>query len=89
MKMNELIEKLHAHRSALLPENDADFELLNAINGEVNVVVKHSADKITFAKEDLLRYHDLGFKYKLIEGFNMAISYLESLAQAEENISEE
>ena len=81
--MTEFITKLNEYRSAMLPENEFDLAKLNALNNELQVVLKHSADKVTFGKDELNIYHDLGFRYKMIEGFNLAIDYLKTLIDAE------
>ena len=74
--MENLIKNIEKYRNETFPESKEELEKVNKINYELNIVAKHSDDKITFDKKMLFEFIDLACKYKIIEGLSVAISLI-------------
>ena len=57
---------------------DKDLKELQTLSNEMNVLIKHSSEKITINKESFVSYFNLLTLFKEIEGFNHAINYVDS-----------
>lgn len=76
--MENLIIEMEKYRAENITLTDADIDFLNRLSAEINVVMKHSSDHVTFDKHELIQYLNLISQYNRIEGFNTAINFVDA-----------
>lgn len=76
--MEKLIIELEKYRRENLTMTDKELKELQSLSNEINIILKHSGEKITLNKESFCTYFNLLNLFKEIEGFNNAINYVES-----------
>lgn len=76
--MEKLIIEMEKYRRENLTLTDKELKELQTLSNEINVLIKHSGEKITLNKESFCTYFNLLILFKEIEGFNCAINYVDS-----------
>ena len=76
--MEKLIIEMEKYKRENLVLTDKDLKELQTLSNEMNVLIKHSSEKITINKESFVSYFNLLTLFKEIEGFNHAINYVDS-----------
>ncbi|MBO5712204.1 MAG: hypothetical protein J6R47_05130 [Acholeplasmatales bacterium] len=76
--MEKLIIRMEAYKKDNLTMSEKELKELQALTNEINILIKHSSEKITINKADFATYFNLLTTFKEIEGFNHAINYVES-----------
>ena len=76
--MENLIIEMEKYRRENLTMSDKELKDLQNISSEMNIILKHSSEKVTVDKQTFSNYFNLLTLYKEIEGFNHAINYVES-----------
>ena len=69
---------MEKYRRENLIITDKELKELQALSNEINIILKHSGEKITLNKESFSTYFNLLTLFKEIEGFNHAINYVDS-----------
>ena len=86
--MVNLIMEMEKYRRENITLTEADIQTINRIMSEMNVVLKHSSDRVTFDKNDLVTYVNLIAQYNLMEGFNTAINFVDAYYKETNEIKE-
>ena len=76
--MEKLIIEMEKYRRDNLTMSDKELKDLQNISSEMNIILKHSSEKVTVDKQAFSTYFNLLTLYKEIEGFNHAINYVNS-----------
>lgn len=76
--MEKLIIEMEKYRRENLTMSDKELKEIQNLSNEINILIKHSAEKITIDKQTFSTYFNLLVRYKEIEGFNHAINYIDS-----------
>lgn len=76
--MEKLILEMEKYRRENLIMSDKELKELQTLTNEINILIKHSSEKITINKETFATYFNLLKTFKEIEGFNHALNYIES-----------
>ena len=76
--MVNLIMEMEKYRRENMTLTEADIQTINRVTSEMNVVLKHSSDRVTFDKNDLVAYVNLMAQYNRMEGFNTAINFVDA-----------
>ena len=75
--MEKLILEMEKYRRENLTMTDKELKELQALSNEINIILKHSGEKITLNKESFCTYFNLLTTFKEIEGFNYVVNYIE------------
>lgn len=81
--MEKLIIEMEKYRRENLSMNDKELKDLQTLSNEINIVLKHSSEKITLDKTTFSNYFSLFNQYKEIEGFNQAVDYIVAYSKEE------
>lgn len=76
--MEKLIIEMEKYRRENLTITDKEVKELQSLINEINILIKHSGEKITLDKQTFVTYFTLMSLYKEIEGFNHAMNYIEA-----------
>ena len=76
--MEKLIIEMGKYCNENLSMTDKEVKELQSLINEINILIKHSGEKITLDKQTFATYFTLMSLYKEIEGFNHAINYVTS-----------
>ena len=76
--MEKLILEMEKYRRENLTMTDKELQELKNLSNEINILIKHSGEKITIVKDVFSSYFNLLNIYKEIEGFNHAMNYIEA-----------
>ena len=76
--MEKLIIEMEKYRRENLNMSDKELKDLQTLLNEMNILLKHSGEKITIDKVALSTYFNLITLYKEIEGFNQALTFIYS-----------
>ena len=76
--MEKLIIEMEKYRRENLTMSDKEVKELQSLINEINILIKHSGEKITLDKQTFVTYFTLMSLYKEIEGFNHAMNYIEA-----------
>lgn len=76
--MEKLILEMENYKRTNLVLSDKELKELQTFTNEINILIKHSSEKITINKDTFATYFNLLTAFKEIEGFNHAINYIEA-----------
>ena len=76
--MENLMAFLTERFEADLPFSSAEVEQLKTYTDEINVIIRHSADKLTFNKVDLITYIGLLSRFERRNGYIAALQNIQA-----------